>query len=382
MTESGADLLVVVGEASGDEHTAALFRELKKLDPEVGAFGLPGDQLIAEGVQPLGHASSISVVGLVEALKVIGTARRLFRRLLREVDRRGTRVAVLVDAPGFNLRLAKALDRRGVRVLYYISPQLWAWREGRVETIRRHVDKVLVLFEFEQEWYRRRGIEAVHVGHPLVDSVPQIPGAWDRDPSLKSPAITLMPGSRRDEVERILPEMVGAAQVIAKSLPGCRFRLIRAANVDPEGLRQVFDARGIEIEVVSSDRYATIADSHLVLCASGTATLEVGLLRAPMVVVYKLQGLTHHLARRVVKIEHFSLVNLVLRDGVVPELLQQRARAVEVGRVALELLNDRSRLMDMRRRLGDLRSALGESGASARAAQEVHKAMTREAIDS
>ena len=183
MTEASPELMIVAGEASGDDHAASLFRQLKLSHPQLQAYGLAGDEMIAAGVEPVGHASSIAVVGLVEALKVLKVARGLFGRLIAEAERRGTRVAVLVDSPGFNLRLARALHRRGIRVLYYISPQLWAWRAKRVETIRECVDRVLVLFDFEVDWYRQHGVEAIHVGHPLVDAVPELPGAWDRTPS-------------------------------------------------------------------------------------------------------------------------------------------------------------------------------------------------------
>lgn len=381
MTEQHRQLMIVAGEASGDEHAAALFRELKSRQPGIEGYGLAGDELIAAGVEAVGHASSIAVVGIVEAFKVLRVARTLYRRLLAEVERRGTRAALLVDSPGFNLRLAKALHRRGVKVIYYISPQLWAWRAGRVETIRECVDEVLVLFDFEVDWYRQRGVRAIHVGHPLVDSVPTIDNAWDRVPPGEDPAevkITFMPGSRGSEIDRLLPEMVGAAAELADGLPtgaDLRLRVIRARNVASDRLERPFVEAGVEVEVVTENRYRAIADSHLVICASGTATLEVGLLGTPMIVVYRLQALTHRLAEYVVQTPHVSLVNLVLDDVVVPELLQNDARAGAIAEEALDLLGDRRRIGTMRTQLAELRAALGESGASARAAAEVERVL-------
>lgn len=385
MTEQRRQLMIVAGEASGDDHAAALFRELKARRPQVEAFGLAGDELIAAGVEAVGHSSSIAVVGVVEAFKVLGVARRLYRRLLSEAERRRPNVALLVDSPGFNLRLAKALHRRGIKVIYYISPQLWAWRAGRVETIRECVDEVLVLFDFEVDWYRERGVRAIHVGHPLVDSVSATSGAWDRLPPGEEPsevAISFMPGSRRSEIDRLLPEVVGAAKRIGTGLPTgaeTRFRVIRARNIEPERLRQPFSEAGVDVEVVTDNRYRAITESHLVICASGTATLEIGLLGVPMIVVYRLQALTHRLARRVVRTPYFSLVNLVLGEEVVPELLQSRARAQTIAAEAVDLLADRRRVEAMRAKLADLRPALGEPGASARAAAEVERVMYGEA---
>ncbi len=369
--------MIVAGEASGDEHGAALLRELREMQPDVQVVGLGGDALIAEGLDSVGHASDIAVVGLVEALAVVPTARKLFRRLLASVDKDRPRVAVLIDSPEFNLRLAKALDRRGVRVLYYISPQLWAWREGRIETIRRHIERVLVLFEFEAEWYRQRSVKAVHTGHPLVDAVPRLNNVWERETGAPDEfQIALLPGSRRSEVRRLLPDLVAAAKRIAERVPA-RFLLIAAPNLDHQRMARRFAEEALEVKVVREDRYREIADSHLALCASGTAALEVGLLGVPQVVVYRVHLISSWLGRWVLKLPYVSLVNLVLQEKVVPEMLQQNSRAKPVADLALEILNDRSRVDAMRRKLEDLWVALGSQGASRRAAKEVSAALNR-----
>jgi len=200
------ELLVVAGEASGDLHGARLIAELRQRVPGLTTFGLGGDEMRAAGLEAVAHSSEISVVGITEVLKVLPRAREIFAGLLREVDRRRPALAVLVDFPDFNLRLAKELKTRNVEVVYYISPQVWAWRRGRVKKIARLVDRMLVLFPFEVDFYRGHGIQVVHVGHPLVDEVPVLPQGWDRgEPAGEPYRVALLPGSRTSEVEALLP---------------------------------------------------------------------------------------------------------------------------------------------------------------------------------
>src|SRR5262245_14897050 len=220
MPQSSDQLLMVAGEASGDLHGARLLAELHRLRPGLAAFGLGGDELAAAGLEPVAHSSEIAVVGLFEALSVLRRARAIFAALLREVDLRRPAVAVLIDSPEFNLRLAKALRQRGVRVVYYISPQVWAWRRRRVETIARVVDRMLVLFPFEADFYRRHGVDAVHVGHPLVDEVPQLESVWERPGGGEGPfRVALLPGSRRSEVAALLEPLLAAVELLARRLP-------------------------------------------------------------------------------------------------------------------------------------------------------------------
>ena len=391
---------MVAGEASGDLHGARLLAELRRLVPRVSAFGLGGAELRAAGLDAVADSSEVAVVGVVEVLKVLPRVRQVFAALLAEVDRRRPRAAVLIDFPDFNLRLAGRLARRGIPVVYYISPQVWAWRRGRVRTIARRVDEMLVLFPFEVEFYRRAGVRAVHVGHPLVDEVPRLPGAWDREPAAGEPyRLALLPGSRRSEVEALLPAMLAAAARVAAEVP-VAVTLIRAPGI-PEALLakhvEGFRRRGrggagdrggagseaeggvdLPVRVESADRFGAIADSHLALCASGTATLEVGLLGTPMVVLYRLARWSYVLARMLVRLPNFAMVNLVLGREVVPELLQGEAEPERIGAEALRLLGDREARTRMRAGLAELRPRLGEGGASARAARQVAEVLARE----
>jgi lipid-A-disaccharide synthase len=372
-------LLAVAGEASGDQHAARLLAELARIEPDVSVFGLGGDEMRAAGVATVADSSEISVVGLIEVLKILPRARQIFAALLAEVERRKPAAALLVDFPDFNLRLAKELSRRGVPVVYYVSPQIWAWRRRRVHQIARDVARMLVLFPFEVEFYRRHGVNAVHVGHPLVDEVPSLPQVWDDPkPHLAGEPfrIALLPGSRRSEVEVLLPLQLKALAALAARVPVVG-RIIQAPTISRELIERHLTAVGLgadtnpPVEIVDADRFAAIADSHLALCASGTATLEVGLLGTPMIVCYRLSAWTYRLARLLVKLPHVSLVNLVLERSAVPEKLQRDADPEHLAAEAQRLLGDPVAIATMRGHLAELRGRLGVGGASGRAAREL-----------
>lgn len=371
MAMSPPELLVVAGEASGDLHGARLITELRKRVPDLATFGLGGDEMQAAGLEAVAHSAEISVVGLTEALKVLPRAREVFAGLLREVDRRRPGLAVLIDFPEFNLRLAKELKRRGLEVAYYISPQVWAWRRGRVKTIGRRVDRMLVLFPFEADLYRRHGVDAVHVGHPLVDEVPELPQVWDRgEPAGEPYRVALLPGSRISEIEALLPTLLAAVRRLASELP-VEASIVQAPAIPRELLEEQVELSGLPVRIVSQDRFAAIAGSHLALCASGTATLEVGLLGTPMIMVYRLASWTYAFARLMVRLPDVSLVNLVLGRRAVPELIQGDANPERIAAEAVRLLTDAAARTEMRTALSGLRGRLGEAGATGRAAAEV-----------
>ena len=337
------DLLIVAGEASGDLHGARLLAELRPRVPGLAPFGLGGEELAAAGLDRVADSGEISVVGLTEVLKVLPRAREIFDLLLAEVDRRRPRLAVLIDFPEFNLRLAKALKERGVPVVYYISPQVWAWRRGRVKTIAE-----------------------------LVDEIPELPHVWDRgEPAGEPYQIALLPGSRVSEVEALLPVMLETVRLLAAEIP-LFARLIRASTVPRAMLEEAVELSGLPVRIVpAAERFEAVASSHFALCASGTATLEVGLLGTPMAVLYRLGSWTYLLGRLLVRLPYVSLVNLVLGREAVPELLQARAHPERVRDVALSVLRDPAAVAAVRADLAELRGRLGESGASARAAREV-----------
>jgi len=376
MTRAG--LLVSAGEASGDERAARLVAALRARRPDLATFGLGAEGLRAAGLETLADSHEISVVGISEAISILPRAREIFRHLISEAERRRPAAALLVDFPEFNLRLARELAWRGIPVVYYVSPQIWAWRRGRVRTIADCVAKMLVLFPFEVPFYADHGVPVSHVGHPLVDEVPALSGAWDEVSRLRPVErfrVALLPGSRRSEVRALLPTLLEAVELIAQRLPIETF-LLRAPALPNEEFEATIRRSKTPVEVVSDDRYEAIAGSHLALCASGTATLETGLLRTPMIVAYRLSTWTHVLARLLVRVPHVSLVNLVLGRGVVPELMQWRATPQQIAAQAISLLGDRAAVERMRSALGELRPLLGPPGASERAAAELDRVLS------
>ena len=363
----------MAGEESGDRHGAHLLEALRRRLPDVSAFGLAGDELVAAGATQIADSAEISVVGLVEVLKVVRRARQIKAELLREVDRRRPTAALLIDSPGFNLRMARSLTERGVPVVYYVSPQIWAWWKSRVRGIAETVDKMLVLFPFEVDFYREAGLEVAHVGHPLVDDVPELPHVWDLgDQPPRRFNLTLMPGSRASEVDALLPTLLESAKLIGDRL-GARFRLLRAGGPAGESVDRHLEASDLPVEVVRENRFQLLADSHLALCASGTANLELGLIGTPMIVLYKLAFWTHMASKFLLDVPHVSLVNLVLDRRVVPELLQADARPGRIADEAVELCRSTERVREMRGLLAELRGRLGRPGASQRAAEELFR---------
>ena len=374
-------VLIVAGEASGDQRGARLLEALRRLTPNLQAFGLAGEALRAAGCEVLAESHEIAVVGLVEVIKILPRARAIFRNLLDEVDRRGARTAILIDSPDFNLRMARELRKRGLKVVYYVSPQVWAWRKGRIRQICRDVDLMLVLFPFEVDFYREHGLDAVHVGHPLVDEIPQLPAAWEERPLTGAgdrATVALLPGSRRSEVRALLPWMLESVALLSRERPVLA-RLIVAPALPPELFQEIVAASkvaasGVELQFVHGEqRLVAVADSHLALCASGTATIETALLGTPMIVLYRLKTLSYWLARWLVDLPHFCIVNLVMGRRVVPELLQADAEPPKVAKLSAELLGDPARIAAMRQGLAELRPALGAAGASERAAAATYQ---------
>ncbi len=364
-------LLIVAGEASGDLHGARLLRELRGQVAGLSVFGLGGEKMRSQGVDMVADVSTISVIGLAEVAKVVPKARKIFRKVVDRVKSEPPDLALLIDFPEFNLRLAPVLHDLGIRVVYYVSPQVWAWRQGRVKAMARSIDKMLVFFPFEEDFYRDR-VSVTHVGHPLVDEVPERRQAWDDDSEPDPLRIVLLPGSRSSEIKRLLPVLLAAVERLRVERPDLEVSLVQASTIDPGIADRLVANCGVEIERFGqAERFDAIASAHLALCASGTATLEVGLLRTPMVVVYRIGLFGYWLGRTMLKIPFISLVNLVLGRVVVPELIQHQATASKIAAQALEILDDPVLRDTMRSELSTLREALGASGASARAASEV-----------
>ena len=369
-------LLVSSGEPSGELYGAELVRHLRPLTPDLEVFGLGGDRLQAQGARLVAHVRELAVVGLTEVVRHLRRLRRVFRTLLQEIDGNPPALAVLIDYPDFNLRLARELKRRGIPVVYYVSPQIWAWRTGRIKTIRATVDRMLVIFPFEQPLYENAGVPVEFVGHPLIDLIPATPdrAGYQQSQAVDPtrPLIALLPGSRPSEITHNLPPLVAAVQLLHAARPELQFHLAQAPSLDPALLRARLGNRTLQIRLVPNDTPRMLGAADVALVASGTATVETALAGTPLVVVYRVSPLTYLLGRRLLRIEHFAMVNLIAGRRVVTELEQAAFTPEAVAHEAGLLLDDRERAARMRQDLAEVRRKLGAPGASQRAARAVH----------
>jgi lipid-A-disaccharide synthase len=380
--------MIVAGEASGDAHASALVHALRAAEPDANFefFGATGPLLREAGVAPTVHTDELAILGLLEIGSALPKFWRAYKKLKQAAIDRQPDVVILVDWPDFNLRLARALHRRGLKIIYYISPQLWAWRSYRARSIERDVDLLLSILPFEQDWYADRGIDQVEfVGHPLAGEVSP---RYDRaefcrqtklDPRL--PIISLLPGSRRKEVERILPPMLEAAALISARRPEVQFVVVVAPSRSSDEVRDIVRAQRSMPEplpsvlhIASDKSREALASSDVAAIASGTATLEAALLGTPMVVVYKESMINWHLLGSLINVDHYGLVNLVAGERVATELMQDDLNGERLATELLSLL-DAARNAAMRSRLLDVAQELGEGGASQRAAERVLTAL-------
>ena len=350
---------------------AQLIQALLRRNSAFEFFGVGGDRMRAAGCQTVVDAKDLSVVGITEILSHLPRIWGLFNQLIAEAEERKPELAIVIDSPAFNWRVAREMHKRGIPTVYYVAPQFWAWRQGRVRLLRKYVTKALVIFPFEEKFYRERGVDTAFVGHPLVDEVPHLSGVWDSaDPEAGPFRLALLPGSRVSEVAALLPVMLESVRRLSEDFP-VEARLIQAPTIPRDLLEEEIDLSGLPVRIVAENRFGSIADSHLALCASGTATLEVGLLGTPMVMLYRLGRWTWLLARLLVRLPYVSLVNLVLGRKVIPELLQRNASPERIAAEAEQILTDDRERQRIRTALAELRARLGEGGASRRAAREV-----------
>ncbi len=382
--ESGADrprqILVVAGEASGDAHAAALIRELSVQAPDLRVLGLGSDLMQEAGAEILQHYRGIAVVGITEVVSHLGAIRQAMNRLLDTVAKRSIAAVILVDYPDFNMALARRLRRRhpDLPLIYFISPQVWAWRSGRVHKLAKLVDRLLVILPFEEKLYADAGVAVDFVGHPLLDdpigseSRPDFAKRHGLDPEL--PWLGLLPGSRTREVDRLLSPMLGAAELVLAERVH-EVVIPRARGLD----RDLFDAplaalsasSRASVHVIDDDYHALLPHLRVAAVCSGTATLETALAGTPEVVVYKTSWLTYNLGKLLVRISNIALVNVVAGRRGVPELLQADVTPANIARHLMPLTEEGSARTECLEFLREVRTRLGEPGASARAAAAV-----------
>jgi lipid-A-disaccharide synthase len=365
------------GEASGDLYAAALVESMREIDPSLDVFGFGGDRLRESGATLIGDYHAVSVTGLVEALPKLPRSWRMLQELGRAARDRRPDVFVAIDFPDFNFRLLPVMQKLGIPIVYYISPQIWAWRAKRLETLRRYVDRMLVIFPFEAQIYEKAGVPVEFVGHPLVDLIPP---ARPRAEFLASlglsadrPVLALLPGSRANELRHVLPVLAAAAPKIAAAVRGVQFVIARAPSLNDALFAPVDGIRRAGLTVALADQATddVLAASDAVVTASGTATVQTALHDRPMVIVYRLSPLSYALGRRFVRVTTYGMVNLVAGRRVVNELIQDAFTPDAVAREAISLLTDRDRVASMRRDLADVRARLGAPGASRRAAASI-----------
>ncbi len=365
-------VMIVVGEASGDLHGAHLVKALYRRDPTLEIFGVAGDGLKREGIKVIFDVDRLTGMGFAELagnLKTIWQAYRLLRKALREER---PNLLILVDFPEFNLRLARLAKKSGIPVLYYISPQVWAWRKRRTQKIARWVDRMAVVFPFEVPLYQNEGVAVSFVGHPLLDlahsSEPRerTLTQYGLDPSRQT--IAILPGSRRREVTYHLPPMLEAADRLERQLK-VQFILVRATTVERGILDGILEKAAVKVPIAEGNTYNVLHACDLVWAASGTATLETALMLRPMVIVYRLSWLTYALARLLVRVSHIGMVNIIAGESVVPELIQSDVTADKIVAESRAILQDPELRKRIVRKLSQVREKLGSPGASERVAE-------------
>lgn len=362
---------IIAGEASGDAHGAAMVRVLRRLDPQAEIAGWGGDRMKAEGVDIQKHIRELSFMGFVEVMAHLPTILRNFTTCKEQILAFRPDTVVFVDYPGFNLRMLPWAKKQGFRTVYYISPTVWAWKEGRIETIRRYADEMICILPFERLFYAQRGIKVHYAGHPTVQAVEE--RLQHKVPGSGAPLIALLPGSRVQEIKRMLPVMLEAV----KPFGAYRVRIAQAPNLDRSVYEPFLSDR--RVELLQGKTYDILMEAHLALVTSGTATLETALFRVPQVVCYRAQPLSYAIARLLVRVKYISLVNLILDREAVPELIQGTLTVKRLREECNDLLGDTPRRRSMLSDYEVLAGMLREGHASANAAAVVFGSVAKEA---
>jgi len=367
-------LYIIAGEPSGDLHGKNLLQEMQAIKPDIECRGVGGDGLAALGVQLVRHIRDTNFMGFVQVVKNLGTIRKLFKDVEADILDFKPDAIVLIDYPGFNLRIAKFCRKHGIKVLYYISPQVWAWKKNRIKKMRQDLDKLFVILPFEEEFYRKEGVTVDFVGHPLLDEIAA--GSYDgegirreylRD---KKQLIALLPGSRKQEISRMLPRMLS----VVASYPDAQF-VIAGAPTQEANYYQTF-LEGVDVPVVHGRTYDLLDAADYALVTSGTATLEAALFRVPEVVCYASSPVSVWLARRLIKVKYISLVNLIMDQEVVKELIQGDLNTENLKK-ELEKLMDPVHGDRLKASYDELHHKLGDIGASKRTATSMLEFLTQ-----
>jgi lipid-A-disaccharide synthase len=374
VTETGnaKRIMIVAGEASGDLHGGNLVQAMHQIDPSLRFYGIGGKKLKAAGVELIADSADMAVVGLTEVVSKLGMILKVMAQLKASLKADRPDLIILIDYPDFNLSLAKAAKKYGVRVFYYISPQVWAWRRGRIGKIKKIVDKMAVILPFEASLYNKAGVDATFVGHPLLDVVR---AKYSREEALRRfglregiTTVGILPGSRQSEVVRLLPEMLMAAEIIEKKLSSVQFVLPLADTLETHFVSNIIRQYPIKVKVIPDEIYDVIGCADIAMVASGTATLETALMGTPMIIIYKVSAPSYYVGKMVINVDHIGLVNIMAGKTIVPELIQEAAIPEAIAAEVIDILTNRERMDDIKTELSKIRDMLGSPGAAVRTA--------------
>jgi lipid-A-disaccharide synthase len=372
-SESKKQIMIVAGEASGDLHGGTLVQAMHKIDPEIRFYGVGGGKLKAAGVELTADAAEMAVVGLTEVVCKLGMILKVMAQLKVSLKKDSPDLLILIDYPDFNLPLAKAAKKYGVKVLYYISPQVWAWRRGRIGKIKKIVNRMAVILPFEADIYKEAGVHATFVGHPLLDVVgtkyPRKEALSRFDLREGVTTVGILPGSRQSEVTRLLPVMLGAAQIIEERIKPVQFVLPLADTLDMTFVSQIIAKYPVAVRIIPNEVYDVIGCTDIAMVASGTATLETALMETPMVIIYKVSAPSYYVGKMVIDIDHIGLVNIIAGKTIVPELVQDEASPEKIAAEAISILTTEGRRENIKGELRKIRGMLGSRGAAERVAR-------------
>jgi lipid-A-disaccharide synthase len=375
---SAQSLLIIAGEESGDLIGASLISELMKQNPKLDIVGIGGDRMRNEGMGIIHHINEMAFLGFAEVVKHIPFIRKVQADIINTVAIKKIKNAVLIDYPGFNLSIARKLKKIGIRIIYYVSPQIWAWGSGRMAKIKHVVDKMLVVFPFEEQLYNDYGVDVSFVGHPLIDRIDKYK-FLNREEMFEKfqldsskDILLLMPGSRKQEVQKILPATFTAAQQLSDEF-NLQTVISCSANLDEIFFREIYTSAGMK--VIKGYTYDLMKYSRFGIIKSGTSTLEAGYFALPMIVVYKTSALSYMIGKNLVKIDKIGMVNIFLDDNVVPEIIQNDVTQENIYKTGKEILDDETNYSLIKESLSGVKSKLGKEGASVRAANYINTLM-------
>lgn len=371
----GKKIIIIAGEASGDLHAAHLIKHLKSISSDVEIGGLGGRLMKQAGAEIYYDLTDIAVIGFFEILKNLSKFRSAFNLLLRKIDQVKPDVVILIDYPGFNLKLAKEIKKRKIPIIYYISPQIWAWGKKRISVIKELVDKMVVIFKFEEELYKKENVDVYFTGHPLVEvAKPTTPKEttiknYNLDPSKLT--IILLPGSRENEIRKILPIMLDTVSILREKIKNSQFIIIQTPSVNNSIYQEIINEKKLPVRLLSNNVYNLLEISEFALICSGTATLEAAILQVPMVIIYKVTFLSWLFVKELIKIPYIGLVNIVANKKIVPEFLQYNTQPKKISQYIIEILSSKNKIKDIKGELLKVKDSLGDSGATKKAAKYI-----------